>query len=43
MTRLVCLLSINMEPDLIALKRITFSEAVVFEKKGPNPPQPDPG
>lgn len=36
------LLHINMEPDLIALKRITFSEAIVFEKKGPIPPQPDP-
>lgn len=36
------LLHINMEPELIALKRITFSEAVVFEKKGPIPPQPDP-
>ncbi|MCZ7912458.1 TetR/AcrR family transcriptional regulator [Agrobacterium leguminum] len=36
------LLHINMEPDLIALKRITFSEAVVFEKKAPIPPQPDP-
>lgn len=36
------LLHINMEPDLIALKRITFSEAVVFEKKVPIPPQPDP-
>lgn len=36
------LLHINMEPDLIALKRITFSEAVVFEKNVPIPPQPDP-
>lgn len=36
------LLHINMEPDLIALKRITFSEAVVFEKQNPIPPQPDP-
>lgn len=36
------LLHINMEPDLIALKRITFSEAVVFEKKAAIPPQPDP-
>lgn len=36
------LLHINMEPDLIALKRITFSESVVFEKNGPIPPQPDP-
>ncbi len=36
------LLHINMEPDLIALKRITFSEAVVFEKKAPIPPQHDP-
>lgn len=35
-------LSINMEPELIALKRITFSEAVVFEKSGPVPSQPDP-
>lgn len=44
--RLKCLmrelLHINMEPDLIALKRITFSEAVVFERKEPIPPQPDP-
>lgn len=36
------LLHVNMEPELIALKRITFSEAVVFEKHGPIPPQPDP-
>lgn len=36
------LLHINMEPDLIALKRITFSETVVFEKQGAIPPQPDP-
>ena len=36
------LLHINMEQDLIAFKRITFSEAVVFEKAGPIPPQPDP-
>lgn len=36
------LLRVNMEPELIALKRITFSEAVVFEKNGPIPPQPDP-
>ena len=36
------LLHVNMEPELIALKRITFSETVVFEKKGPIPPQPDP-
>lgn len=36
------LLLINMEPDLIALKRITFSEAVVFGRSGPIPPQPDP-
>ncbi|WP_237358585.1 TetR/AcrR family transcriptional regulator [Rhizobium etli] len=36
------LLYVNMEPELIALKRITFSEAVVFEKNGPIPPQPDP-
>lgn len=35
-------LSINMEPELIALKRITFSEAVVFERSGPVPSQPDP-
>lgn len=35
-------LSINMEPELIALKRITFSEAVVFEKADAVPPQPDP-
>jgi AcrR family transcriptional regulator len=36
------MLHINMDPDLIALKRITFSEAVVFEKAGQLPPQPDP-
>jgi AcrR family transcriptional regulator len=36
------LVHINMEPDLIALKRITFSELVVFEKSGAIPPQPDP-
>ncbi len=36
------LLHVNMEPELIALKRITFSEAVVFEKNGPIPRQPDP-
>ncbi|MDH6268222.1 TetR/AcrR family transcriptional regulator of autoinduction and epiphytic fitness [Rhizobium sp. SG_E_25_P2] len=36
------LLHINMEPDLIAFKRITFSEAVVFEKNAAIPPQPDP-
>jgi AcrR family transcriptional regulator len=36
------LLHINMEPNLIALKRITFSEAVVFEKNAPIPKQPDP-
>lgn len=36
------LLHINMEPDLIAMKRITFSEAVVFAKNAPIPPQPDP-
>lgn len=36
------LLRVNMEPDMIALKRIAFSEAVVFEKGGPIPPQPDP-
>ncbi len=36
------LLHINMEGDLIAFKRITFSETVVFEKKTPIPPQPDP-
>ena len=36
------LLHINMLPDLIALKRITFSEVVVFEKNAPIPPQPDP-
>lgn len=35
-------LSINMEPELIALKRITFSEAVVFDRSGPIPSQPDP-
>ncbi|SCW50115.1 hypothetical protein SAMN02927900_02085 [Rhizobium mongolense subsp. loessense] len=36
------LLHVNMEPELIALKRITFSEAVVFERHGPIPPEPDP-
>jgi TetR/AcrR family transcriptional regulator of autoinduction and epiphytic fitness len=36
------LLHINMEPELIALKRITFSESVVFAKAGPIPSQPDP-
>lgn len=36
------LLHVNMKPELIALKRITFSEAVVFEKNDPIPPQPDP-
>ena len=36
------LLQINMEPDLIAFKRITFSEAVVFAKTAPIPAQPDP-
>lgn len=36
------LLHINMEPDLIALKRITFSESIVFEEHAPIPPQPDP-
>lgn len=36
------LLYLNMEPELIALKRITFSEAVVFAKDKPIPPQPDP-
>lgn len=35
-------LAINMEPDLIALKRISFSEAVVFGKSAPLTPQPDP-
>lgn len=36
------MLHMNMDADLIALKRITFSEAVVFEKDGHIPPQPDP-
>lgn len=36
------LLDINMEPDFIALKRIAFSEAVVFGKRSPLPAQPDP-
>ncbi|MDZ5699457.1 hypothetical protein [Chelativorans sp. M5D2P16] len=31
-----------MEQDLIALKRIAFSEAVVFGKSGPIPSRPDP-
>lgn len=35
-------LTINMEPDLIALKRITFSEAVVLERAPPALGQPDP-
>lgn len=35
-------LAINMEPEFIALKRIAFSEAVVFGKQGPVPSQPDP-
>ncbi|MBO9101939.1 TetR/AcrR family transcriptional regulator [Rhizobium sp. VS19-DR104.2] len=39
---LLQLLHVNMEPELIALKRITFSETVVFEKTAPIPPQPDP-
>jgi TetR/AcrR family transcriptional regulator, regulator of autoinduction and epiphytic fitness len=36
------MLHINMDADLVALKRITFSEAVVFEKDGQITPQPDP-
>jgi AcrR family transcriptional regulator len=36
------MLHINMDADLIALKRITFSESVVFEKASHIPPQPDP-
>jgi TetR/AcrR family transcriptional regulator, regulator of autoinduction and epiphytic fitness len=36
------MLHINMDADLIALKRITFSEAVVFEKDAHTPQQPDP-
>lgn len=39
---MLLLLHVNMEPELIAWKRITFSEAVVFEKNGPIPPQSDP-
>ncbi|MBS9478449.1 TetR/AcrR family transcriptional regulator [Ancylobacter radicis] len=35
-------LAINMEPDLVSLKRITFSEAVVFERSNPVLAQPDP-
>lgn len=35
-------LTINMERDLIALKRITLSEAVVFGKKEGGKSQPDP-
>lgn len=36
------MLHINMDSDLIALKRITFSEAVVFEKSGQSPTRADP-
>lgn len=36
------MLIVNMEPELISLKRISFSEAIVFEKQAPIPPQPDP-
>jgi len=36
------MLHMNMDADLIALKRITFSETVVFEKSEPFPRQPDP-
>ncbi|TPP10404.1 TetR/AcrR family transcriptional regulator [Rhizobium glycinendophyticum] len=36
------MLHMNMDADLIALKRITFSETVVFEKREPFPRQPDP-
>ncbi|MCY1666709.1 TetR/AcrR family transcriptional regulator [Rhizobium sp. SL86] len=36
------MLRINMDPDLIALKRITFSEAIVFDKAAPVAQQPDP-
>lgn len=35
-------LAINMEPDLVALKRITFSEVVVFERPAPVVGPPDP-
>ncbi len=35
-------LAVNMRPDLIALKRITFSETVMSGKSGPVPSQPDP-
>ena len=35
------MLHINMDPDLIALKRISFSEAVVFEKQRDLPGKPD--
>jgi TetR/AcrR family transcriptional regulator of autoinduction and epiphytic fitness len=34
-------LAVNLEDDLIALKRIRFSEAIVFEKTEPPQPQPD--
>lgn len=36
------LLAINMEHELVALKRITFSEVVTSGKSGPIPSQPDP-
>lgn len=36
------MLHMNMDADLIALKRITFSETVVFEKSEPFQRQPDP-
>jgi TetR/AcrR family transcriptional regulator of autoinduction and epiphytic fitness len=36
------LLQINMEPDLIAFKRITMSEAIVFANRGQIPTKPDP-
>jgi AcrR family transcriptional regulator len=36
------MLHINMDSDLIALKRITFSEALVFEKNGRSPTRTDP-
>lgn len=35
-------LAINMEPDLIALKRITFSEAVVLQRATSAVAEPDP-
>lgn len=41
MSLMRAMLHINMDPDLIALKRISFSEAVVFEKQDNLPGQTD--